>query len=271
MNKVLLASLVVFLIVSVAACSVYYLGMLGNAQSAACYRLQGGPSGDSICGGIGTNTSAFLAFFSAFEVVAITFAIFSLFYSPVVGEAVEAQFQPSSHLRAFTRKRMKIRRLELLEMLTELRKAGANNRFLDEVQDYLDRIGNQQLEAIYAKIRSIGRSSQQDERERICREICANGMEMKLFMHLGSWQQSSVVAGYSYGLTTHHGVDRWKHSTCHRSIASTRTHPTTYSLFRLPIKHRRLLIRDRKSKHVKSCTVPCFGAPRLSCEAAHMG
>jgi len=76
----------------------------------------------------------------------------------------------------------------------ELRKAGANNRFLDEVQDYLDRIGKPDNTKLSMRRSGLLDLSTKMKDKEFAEKFRANGMELKLFMHLG--QEQDVVAGY---------------------------------------------------------------------------
>lgn len=76
----------------------------------------------------------------------------------------------------------------------ELRKAGANNRFLDEVQDYLDRIGKPDNAKLSMRRSGLLDLASKMKDKEFAEKFRANGMEMKLFMHLGLEQD--VVAGY---------------------------------------------------------------------------
>jgi hypothetical protein len=76
----------------------------------------------------------------------------------------------------------------------ELRKAGANNRFLDKVQDYLDRIGKPDNSKLSMRRSGLLDLASKMKEKEFAEKFRANGMEMKLFMHLG--QEQDIVAGY---------------------------------------------------------------------------
>lgn len=76
----------------------------------------------------------------------------------------------------------------------ELRKAGANNRFLDEVQDYLDRIGKPDSTKLSMRRSGLLDLASKMKDKDFADKFRANGMELKLFMHLG--QEQDIVAGY---------------------------------------------------------------------------
>ena len=76
----------------------------------------------------------------------------------------------------------------------ELRKAGANNRFLDEVQDYLERIGKPDNTKLSMRRSGLLDLASKMKDKDFAEKFRAHGMEMKLFMHLGLEQD--IVAGY---------------------------------------------------------------------------
>jgi hypothetical protein len=76
----------------------------------------------------------------------------------------------------------------------ELRKAGANNRFLDEVQDYLERIGKPDNTKLSMRRSGLLDLASKMKDKDFAQKFRAHGMEMKLFMHLGLEQD--IVAGY---------------------------------------------------------------------------
>jgi hypothetical protein len=76
----------------------------------------------------------------------------------------------------------------------ELRQAGAVNRFLDETQDFLERIGSPhstQLSMRRSGLLDLG-SKMQDKR--FARQFRANGVEQRLFVHLG--QENDIISGF---------------------------------------------------------------------------
>jgi hypothetical protein len=76
----------------------------------------------------------------------------------------------------------------------ELRKAGANNRFLDEIQDYLDRIGKPDSTKLSVRRSGLLDLASKMKDKDFADRFRANGMELKLFMHLG--QEQDIVVGY---------------------------------------------------------------------------
>lgn len=76
----------------------------------------------------------------------------------------------------------------------ELRKSGANIRFLDAIQDFLDRIGSPGK--TQASIRRAGllELAGKMRDKSFVEKFRANGTEQKLFLHLG--QETDIVAGF---------------------------------------------------------------------------
>ncbi|TAQ90386.1 hypothetical protein B7494_g1285 [Chlorociboria aeruginascens] len=76
----------------------------------------------------------------------------------------------------------------------ELRQAGANSRFLDEVDDFIERIGNPTT--TYSSMRRsalVDLASKMKDRV-FLRQFRANGFEQRLFVHLG--QEVDIIAGF---------------------------------------------------------------------------
>lgn len=76
----------------------------------------------------------------------------------------------------------------------ELRQAGANNRFLDEIEDLLDRIGSP-----IPQLSSMRRSGLLDLASKIkdknfTRQFRSNGVESRLFVHMG--RETDLIAGF---------------------------------------------------------------------------
>lgn len=76
----------------------------------------------------------------------------------------------------------------------ELRQAGANTRFLDEIDDIIDQIGKPN--STQASIRRSGLLSLSSKMKdkNFARQFRATGAEQRLFVHLG--QETDVVAGF---------------------------------------------------------------------------
>lgn len=78
----------------------------------------------------------------------------------------------------------------------ELRLAGANNRFLDEAQDFLERIGSPGKTASATSMRRSGlldlATKMKDKS--FSKQFRDNGVEQKLFLHLG--QETDIVSGF---------------------------------------------------------------------------
>lgn len=76
----------------------------------------------------------------------------------------------------------------------ELRKSGANNRFLDEVQDFLERIGSPGTTSVSMRRSGLLDLGNKMKDKSFAEKFRANGMEQKLFLHLG--QETDLVAGF---------------------------------------------------------------------------
>ncbi|KAE8450189.1 hypothetical protein EG329_006970 [Mollisiaceae sp. DMI_Dod_QoI] len=76
----------------------------------------------------------------------------------------------------------------------ELRKLGANNRFLDEIQDFLDRIGSPGITQVSMRRSGLLDLASKMKDKSFAEKFRANAMEQKLFLHLG--QETDVVAGF---------------------------------------------------------------------------
>lgn len=76
----------------------------------------------------------------------------------------------------------------------ELRKSGANIRFLDEIQDFLDRIGSPGKTQASMRRSGLLELAGKMRDKSFVEKFRANGTEQKLFLHLG--QETDVVAGF---------------------------------------------------------------------------
>ncbi|KAH7321909.1 wings apart-like protein regulation of heterochromatin-domain-containing protein [Rhexocercosporidium sp. MPI-PUGE-AT-0058] len=76
----------------------------------------------------------------------------------------------------------------------ELRQAGANNRFLDEVQDFLDRIGSPGKTTPSMRRSGLLDLAHKMQDKNFSRQFRSNGMEQRLFLHLG--QETEIVSGF---------------------------------------------------------------------------
>ncbi|KAH6698942.1 wings apart-like protein regulation of heterochromatin-domain-containing protein [Leptodontidium sp. MPI-SDFR-AT-0119] len=76
----------------------------------------------------------------------------------------------------------------------ELRQAGANNRFLDEVQDFLDRIGSPGKTTPSMRRSGLLDLAHKMQDKNFSRQFRSNGMEQRLFLHLG--QEAEIVSGF---------------------------------------------------------------------------
>ena len=76
----------------------------------------------------------------------------------------------------------------------ELRQAGANNRFLDEIEDLLDRIGSPSASASSMRRSGLLDLAGKMRDKNFARQFRATGVELRLFLHLG--QETDLVAGF---------------------------------------------------------------------------
>ncbi|TVY93632.1 Wings apart-like protein-like protein [Lachnellula willkommii] len=76
----------------------------------------------------------------------------------------------------------------------ELRQAGANSRFLDEIEDLLDRIGNPNGSQTSMRRSGLLDMANKMKDKTFARQFRANGVEQKLFLHLG--QENDIISGY---------------------------------------------------------------------------
>ncbi|KAH7393566.1 wings apart-like protein regulation of heterochromatin-domain-containing protein [Cadophora sp. MPI-SDFR-AT-0126] len=76
----------------------------------------------------------------------------------------------------------------------ELRQAGANNRFLDEVQDFLDRIGSPGKTTPSMRRSGLLDLAHKMQDKNFSRQFRSNGMEQRLFLHLGL--ETEIVSGF---------------------------------------------------------------------------
>jgi hypothetical protein len=76
----------------------------------------------------------------------------------------------------------------------ELRQAGANNRFLDEIEDLLDRIGNPSSPPSSMRRSGLLDLASKVKDKNFVRQFRANGVEQRLFVHLG--QETDLIAGF---------------------------------------------------------------------------
>lgn len=76
----------------------------------------------------------------------------------------------------------------------ELRQAGANNRFLDEIEDLLDRIGDPSSPPSSMRRSGLLDLASKIKDKNFVRQFRANGVEQRLFVHLG--QETDTIAGF---------------------------------------------------------------------------
>lgn len=76
----------------------------------------------------------------------------------------------------------------------ELRQAGSNSRFVDEMDDYLERIGSPGHTAASPRRSGLLDLAGKMQDKNFQRQFRSNGMDQKLFLHLG--QETDVVSGF---------------------------------------------------------------------------
>jgi hypothetical protein len=76
----------------------------------------------------------------------------------------------------------------------ELRQAGANNRFLDEIEDLLDRIGTPSAAPSSMRRAGLLELASKMQNKDFERKFRAHGVEQRLFLHLD--QETDVIAGF---------------------------------------------------------------------------
>ena len=76
----------------------------------------------------------------------------------------------------------------------ELRQAGANNRFLDEIEDLLDRIGTPSSPPSSMRRAGLLELASKMKDKEFERKFRANGVEQRLFLHLD--QETDFIAGF---------------------------------------------------------------------------
>lgn len=76
----------------------------------------------------------------------------------------------------------------------ELRQAGANTRFLDEVEDLLDRIGKPTIPPSSMRRSGLLDLAKRLQDKNFVRQFRSNGVEQRMFTHLG--QETDLIAGY---------------------------------------------------------------------------
>ena len=76
----------------------------------------------------------------------------------------------------------------------ELRQAGANNRFLDEVEDLLDRIGSPTPQPSSMRRSGLLDLASKIKDKNFTRQFRSNGVESRLFVHMG--RETDLIAGF---------------------------------------------------------------------------
>ncbi|KAH6684387.1 wings apart-like protein regulation of heterochromatin-domain-containing protein [Halenospora varia] len=76
----------------------------------------------------------------------------------------------------------------------ELRQAGANSRFLDEIEDFLDRIGSPTDGKTSMRRSGLLELASKLKDKGFARQFRANSVEQRLFLHLG--QETDIISGF---------------------------------------------------------------------------
>jgi len=76
----------------------------------------------------------------------------------------------------------------------ELRQAGANSRFMDEIEDLLDRIGSPANSQTSMRRSGLLDMASKMKDKTFARQFRSNGVEQRLFVHLG--QETDIISGY---------------------------------------------------------------------------
>ena len=76
----------------------------------------------------------------------------------------------------------------------ELRQAGANNRFLDEIEDLLDRIGSPTPQPSSMRRSGLLDLASKIKDKNFTRQFRSNGVDTRLFVHMG--RETDLIAGF---------------------------------------------------------------------------
>lgn len=116
--------------------------------------------------------------------------------TPITGKSRRgAALSAIAPLKAFPEDEDDIEGTPGIRSVHELRQAGANNRFLDEIEDLLDRIGIPATTLPSSMRRSglLDLASKMKDKD-FERKFRANGVEQRLFVHLN--QEMDVISGF---------------------------------------------------------------------------
>jgi hypothetical protein len=83
---------------------------------------------------------------------------------------------------------------QAIRSVHELRQAGANNRFNDEIEDFLDRIGKPSTSSTSMRRSGLIDLAQKLQDKNFLRQFRAGGVEQRLFLHLS--QEADIIAGF---------------------------------------------------------------------------
>jgi hypothetical protein len=97
-------------------------------------------------------------------------------------------------LQSFPEEQDDVEGISGIRSVHELRQAGANNRFLDEVEDLLDRIGTPSTSPSSMRRAGLLDLASKMRDKDFERKFRANGVEQRLFIDLG--QETDLIAGF---------------------------------------------------------------------------
>jgi len=83
---------------------------------------------------------------------------------------------------------------QTIRSVHELRQAGANNRFMDEIEDLLDRVGKPSPKPSSLRRSALLELAGKFKDKNFVRQFRANGVEQRLFVHLG--QETDLITGF---------------------------------------------------------------------------
>ncbi|KAG0648430.1 Wings apart [Hyphodiscus hymeniophilus] len=82
-----------------------------------------------------------------------------------------------------------------IKSVHELRQAGANNRFMDEIEDLLDRIGSPTVTPSSMRRSGLLDIASKIKDKSFTRQFRSQGVELRLFVHMG--RETDVIAGFT--------------------------------------------------------------------------
>ncbi|RFU33907.1 hypothetical protein B7463_g2460, partial [Scytalidium lignicola] len=131
----------------------------------------------------------------------------------------------------------------------ELRQAGANNRFLDEVEDLLERIGRPTNPPSSMRRGALLELAAKMNDKNFLRQFRSNGVEQRLFLHLG--QEADIISGF---LLVALLITELAEATMPHIVSQLRRQGITRLIIRLLNYHESIsyISKDRKSNMSKN-------------------